>query len=624
MPLKPMHPARGLPTRRIQWLALAALALGCVGLDPGWLLGAFTLALVLVAALKLLEARDRRGRRLVALLQLVCCGLQAAQQPDLLPSLLQLLAAVLALAGLLQLESGQSLPLGLVLRRSLRVLGAALPMALVLFLLVPRVGPFGTSTAGPTGRASTGLSDTLDPGGIASLVDKDSPAARVAFSDDEPPPTGGRYWRVLVHSQFDGSRWQRDEDAEQTPRFPADVSAMAEVPGQPERDQVWLVEPSAFSAVPWDGAARPLSTRLHPEPEGELRLLRPALERRSYRLKELASPLGWQRQPPRRSDLQLPPTANPRLRELGRRWSQLGGPEARVLAAQAWFQSQNFRYDRNPGTLPQVNGLDAFLFERQLGFCGHYASSFSALMRAAGVPSRVVSGYLGGEWVVPMGGAPYLALRQSDAHAWSEVWLPKRGWTRVDPSVWANGTSGENLADRLSGAPTGNASTQQGWRWLQRQWWGLDMAWSRWWLGFDQSRQEALLAWLLGGQRWALGSLILGGMALGLGGALVMLRRDRQPPGDRQARAMAELLNQLRRLKIEARPGETLESLAERAGARYPALADPLQELMACHREQRFAPPATDRQAQRKLQQRWRLARRRLKSRNKGAIRQKS
>ena len=257
MPLKPMHPARGLPTRRIQWLALAALALGCVGLDPGWLLGAFTLALVLVAALKLLEARDRRGRRLVALLQLVCCGLQAAQQPDLLPSLLQLLAAVLALAGLLQLESGQSLPLGLVLRRSLRVLGAALPMALVLFLLVPRVGPFGTSTAGPTGRASTGLSDTLDPGGIASLVDEDSPAARVAFSDDEPPPTGGRYWRVLVHSQFDGSRWQRDEDAEQTPRFPADVSAMAEVPGQPERDQVWLVEPSAFSAVPWDGAARP-------------------------------------------------------------------------------------------------------------------------------------------------------------------------------------------------------------------------------------------------------------------------------------------------------------------------------------------------------------------------------
>ena len=107
-----------LPSRRLQWLAQAVLIAGCIGLDPGWLLGGFSLALVLMAGLKLLEARDRAGRRLVALLQLVGCGLLAAQQPDLLPSLVQLLAAVLSLAGLLQLESGQRLAWRVLLRRS--------------------------------------------------------------------------------------------------------------------------------------------------------------------------------------------------------------------------------------------------------------------------------------------------------------------------------------------------------------------------------------------------------------------------------------------------------------------------------------------------------------------------
>jgi hypothetical protein len=169
------------------------------------------------------------------------------------------------------------------------------------------------------------------------------------------------------------------------------------------------------------------------------------------------------------------------------------------------------------------------LFERRLGFCGHYASAFSALMRAAGVPSRVVSGYLGGRWVVPLGGASYLELRQSDAHAWSEVWLPGQGWQRLDPSSWVQAT-GAVGAGSQSPAQAGAGS------WLQRQWWGLDMAWSRWWLGFDQSRQEALLNWLLGERRWALGWLILAGLAAGLATGLVLLQRRGERHGDHLAR----------------------------------------------------------------------------------------
>lgn len=601
--------AMALPSRRLQWLALAVLALGCAGLDPGWLLGMFTLVLVLAAGLKLAEARDRAGRRLVALLQLVGCGLLAAQQPDLLPSLLQLLAALISLAGLLQLESGQGLSWRLLLQRSLQVMAAALPMALVLFLLVPRVGPFGPGAGWPASRATTGLSESLDPGSIATLVNNNAPAARVAFSTDRPPPAEQRYWRVLVHSHFDGSRWQREPDAERSPRAAARTLTAA-VPESGQADQVWLVEPSRFTAVPWNGAALPLDPTLQPQPVGELRLLRPALERRSYRLLEQARPLGWQSQPPRRLDLSLPGNANPRLLALGRSWTALADPAARVHAAQAWFQAQDFRYTTTPGALPPGDGLDAFLFERRAGFCGHYASAFSALMRAAGVPSRVVSGYLGGTWVEPISGASYLELRQSEAHAWSEVWLPGQGWLQVDPSRWARNNASGPGAVPARGALPGMG----GLAWLQRQWWGLDMAWSRWWLGFDRSRQDDLLTWLLGNRREALGWLILTAMSLALGLALLLLRRH-AGPGDQIGRDLASLLRTLRELGLEPGPGETLEQLAGRAASRHPALAAPLAQLVRCHGERRFGNVDPQR-----ARRRWQSALRELRRRRRTAI----
>ena len=240
------------------------------------------------------------------------------------------------------------------------------------------------------------------------------------------------------------------------------------------------------------------------------------------------------------------------------------------------------------------DGLDRFLFEQRVGFCGHYASAFSALMRAAGVPSRVVSGYLGGSWVVPLGGASYLELRQSDAHAWSEVWLPGQGWQRVDPSSWVqNGTAAPGT-DGFSRPVPGP------WSWVQRQWWGLDMAWSRWWLGFDQARQEELLNRLLGERRWALGWLILAGG----GGALA-----------------AGVLLVLGQLGLRAEPGETLEHLAGRAAALHPALAQPLAELVACHGERRFG-TGGNRTTARLARRRWRTGLRILKQRRRDAIRQ--
>lgn len=598
-----------LPSRHVQGWGLALLAVGCIGLDLSWLLSWFTIALVAAGALKLWEARSRGSRRLVALVQLIGCGLLAAQQPGLLPSLLQLACTVLALAGLLGLESSLAISWPMLLRRSLRVLAASLPLALVLFLLLPRLGPFGQADANRGPKASTGLSSALDPGAITELATDNAPAARVAFASDSPPAEGERYWRVLVHPRFDGERWERDEQS---------FRELLPLPRAERVEQLWLVEPSRFLAVPWDGRSLPLSRQLRADPRGELLVNRPAAETRTYQLGPGADLPPWQRQPATADDLWLPATGNGQLRALGQTWARLPDPRQRLEAARTWFLAGGFRYDIRPGQLPRRDGLDVFLFQTRVGFCGHYASAFTALMRAAGIPARVVTGYLGGEWVVPIGGTPFLEVRQSHAHAWSEVWLPDSGWQRVDPSSWARASPGPQAT------PAEAQQRLNALQWLQRQWWGLDMAWSRWRLGFDQSDQEALLERLFGSQRHLLGVVILLGLAAALLLGLAMAGRASAPRQgqDWLARDVQRLLRILQRRGITPLPGECLADLCERAAARQPEQALPWRSLAEQHTLLRFAGLADGSGRARQARQAWKVALQQVKRPGKSAIRQ--
>ena len=177
LPLPRLRSPRSGTAAALQWLALLLLAVALTGLQPTTLFGGMAIGLAVLTALKLWEARSLAEQRIVSLLQLVCIGLVAAQRPDLAASLLQLAVTLLALAGLLALELGEGLGWRVLLRRSLQVLAAALPVALVLFLLVPRLAPFSTVRLEGGAAAVVGLNEQLDPAGIAQLASLQAPAA---------------------------------------------------------------------------------------------------------------------------------------------------------------------------------------------------------------------------------------------------------------------------------------------------------------------------------------------------------------------------------------------------------------------------------------------------------------
>ena len=607
---------------------MALLTAAAWGVAPFSLLGGLSLSLLVLTALKLREAKQRREHRLVCLLQLVTAGLLGAQQAALGSSLLQGLAVLVALAGLLKLELGGITNLGTLLRRSGQLVLAALPMALVLFLLFPRLGPF--TNIGGLGQlgsaATTGLSTTLEPGTIATLTQDRSPAARVAFPGGGPPPASQRLWRVLVHGQFDGQSW-RSLNAGTAGAGTAGAGAgggdpIIGGPQTPVATQVWLSEPNNFAEVPWSGAGLPLDRQLKVDGQGQLRYQGAVGARKLYSLAAAPAAPAWRRQAPTAQDLQMTAGTNPRLESLAASWRRQAAGDTKTAAgtktaggrkngangakavalAEAWFRQQGFRYSLNNPLLPQNAPLDALLFERRQGFCGHYASALSALMRAAGVPARVVSGYRGGTWVVPLGGSAFLDLRQSDAHAWSEVWIDGEGWRTLDPTLWVLG--GPTLGDPSSPsapatAPANSAASADRagpLDWIARQWWGLDLAWGQWWLGFDQSSQELLLQRLLGPYRdWA-GALLVGAVALTLAlgvAAYGWLRRRGE--GDLLQQELNQLLRSCARSGLVPQPGETISQFGRRLRQARPLLGPELEDFVGLLQQLRYGRPGDSR-----------------------------
>jgi transglutaminase-like putative cysteine protease len=580
------HPQPARATR----LGFAALVTAGVLLSFRTLNGLSAGATLLVAmtAAKLFEARARRDWYVIcgATLFLLLAACLDRQQLWRLP--LYASCLLLCLAALRGLSGGAPLPAATLLRESARQVLYALPLALLCFLFFPRL-PGAFWSLADDDEAITGLGDEMSPGRIARLSESDEPALRARF-DGAPPPAAQRYWRGPVLHDFDGFTWRRHRGA-------APPTGALEFRG-PAYHYSETLEPNTHgTVVALEMSQLPDTPYVSMSADFQLLALRPILEARSYELTGYpqAQMRGELAPAARQMDLALPANRNPRARELALRLrAQAADPAAYINSVYAFLHDGGFAYTLVPQPLGR-NSVDELLFDTREGFCGHYASAFVDLMRAAGIPARVVTGYQGGEWN-PIGG--YLLVRQRDAHAWAEVWLEGRGWLRADPTAVVAperlqrdllqfGDGLGSSATRLLGASRWLTNLLQAWD-AANAWWQDDV------VGFNFARQLNLAGRLgFGDGDWQTLAIALG-VALSawlawIAWSLRRLARAARP--DALTRAWQRIDRRLARAGMPRADSEGVLAFCERLALARPDTAAALLPLARRYAQLRYGPP---------------------------------
>ncbi|WP_459062709.1 transglutaminase family protein [Stenotrophomonas sp. PSU-St15] len=574
-----------MPVRLLLVLGMLAAIVWQMGLvRPGRDTGCALLAAML--AIKSSELRSLRDAR--SLLGFALFSPFAAFLLDQGPltTLLAALAGLCALLALQRLAQGEghadALPLRGQLKGVGRLLALGLPLALASFWLFPRLS---TPLWGVPERAvsTPGLSDSMEPGQWLDLMADDTPALRVQFFGAVPDPDQ-RYWRGPVLTDFDGRRWTRDRARTQRP--PAIVDA-----GARGWDYQIDYEPTDRRQL----VALDLPTRA---PEGstldaDMSLLSDrtlsALSR--WRLHSAPPQHFDSALPPylRRAALQLPAGFNPRTATLARQWRQEAGSndEAVVRRALQWITT-DFSYTLDTPVAGR-DPIDEFLFGYKAGFCEHFSSAFVVLMRNAGIPARVVTGFAGG---TRNRVGDYWVVRRMDAHAWAEVWLPQRGWVRVDPTA---AVAPERILDTLDDRLLADAGNPLQQRWLQLGQMGdwLRRGWNDLVLSFDARRQQQLfrplgLDDIKPGQ--LLSGFVMAALAAVLWMAWLLARGERER--DPLLRAWHRLGRRYARLGLAREPHEPALLWARRVHACRPDPA--LLALSQRFADARYAGTCTD------------------------------
>jgi transglutaminase-like putative cysteine protease len=554
-----------------------------------------TALLVVMVALKFLESTTARDQLVLVIISYFL--LFAATLGDRGPLMLVYLFAVvwLTTVGLLQLgRVGPLLGGRATIRQAGRLLLQALPIMAILFVLFPRLpGPLW-GIPGAESRGRSGLSDTMSPGDLTELGLSDDVAFRVDFYGLVPGPDR-LYWRGPVLSVFNGRTWSSDG-----PAMRPGMVDLLELSGEPldyrvmlePHDRRWVF--ALDMPVSW-------SPDLDIRMENHYQLVRTRRPIRSlfdyevrsypeYRTKEVLN------ERTRDYYLRLPPEGNPRSRSLAEQWRAESSNDREIIAkALALFRAEPFFYTLTPPPLG-ANTADDFLFQTREGFCEHYASAFTILMRAAGIPARVVTGYQGGERN-PLG--EYYIVYQSNAHAWTEVWLDGEGWVRVDPTAAvapdriSSGLSGRSLADEET-----RRSALANWPWLRRAMLAWDAAqtyWDVWVVGYGPELQRALLEALgISRPNWskllalAAGTVLLASLTLTMYLSWSFRRRRHR---DRAAAAFDQFCRRIERARVTPRrAGEGPLDFGRRAASSLPQNAEQIDAITRAYLRARYEP----------------------------------
>jgi protein-glutamine gamma-glutamyltransferase len=561
------------------------------GMEPG-----IALLLVLAGA-KMLESRTPREFQVLALIGWFLAFCAVLLENHLSRSVWTVVVLLLITACMVRFR--RSIPGAREPARVTAMLFAqALPLAVLLFFVFPRGLLDLGSALGRSRFGETGIDNVLEAGNIAKVALSSEVSFRVRFPDGKMPSNETRYWRCLTLWHCEGMRWTRGERLGYSPRLPspkgdADVRQVIDLEAHGKR---WL-----------PALDLPLMAKLRDEelsPEFDQTLVSPMSVQSSERFEvisrfKLAIPLDPSQVPDlpeshREAALQLPEKISPKLKELTDYWESVTQNDEQVVQiALNYVNTQGFRYSLEPGEYKGPQALEDFFLRRRVGFCEHFSASFATLMRMAGVPSRIVVGYLGGEYSDHNGG--YLIVKQSDVHAWTEVWLEKYGWLRIDPTaVLAPDRVNIDLSAFLAGGAE-EAERQRRTllgRSLQRLrlWWdSVNYGWQNQVIDYNQESQRGLLERV--GLRQSKLVLLIPSAAFVLVGGLLIAWWLRRPArhADPWMRLWQRLCRRVGKAGVQAwMPTEGPLAFAQRVALARPDLSPQFDPLVAMYISGRY------------------------------------
>lgn len=452
---------------------------GLFGRDAG------TNLFITALGLKLMEIKKERDLYLISYLAFIVAASQFLYEQSILMAAYILLVCCVLLATLVYINSSKTHTLA-AFKTAVIITVQALPIAVALFILFPRVEAPKWMLFNDPHHARTGLSDSMEPGSISDLGMSDELVFRVKFAGAIPPP-GQRYWRGPVLSYTDGKRWT--QAAFQKPLVRPVITGTAyqyTILMEPQ-DKHWVFAldmPKEFSSPLVQNVGYQLTTLDSPDKRAEYKVT-------SYPDYNT----GLINRSEYQTGTQLPGEPSDKIKQLV---SQLHGfdspPDNFINQLLNHFRVEEFHYTLTPPVMEE-NPIESFLFKTRYGFCSHYASAFVYLMRVAHIPARVVTGYQGGEQNKV---GDFLEIRQADAHAWAEVWLKDRGWVRVDPTA---AIAPERIEQEINlnrqtayGIAAANSPAYSWIKQARQLWSNVDYNWQRWVINYDNKSQSNFLS----------------------------------------------------------------------------------------------------------------------------------
>jgi hypothetical protein len=510
-----------LPPRGLRLVLTLAAFVGVLvtyqsylGRDPG------TTALILLSSLKLFELKTQRDFMFIIFLCYFLVFGNFLYSQDIQALTFMMVAVVLITAAVLRLNHGEKQPVKIkfLVKSGFRFFLLSVPFMVVLFFLFPRTSvPLWNLPQEGEKQAKSGFNDRVRPGQIAELAAVKKNAFRVSFPDGNMPAPRDLYFRGLVLWFTDGKGWFQGvlRSTYRRRRFQEeDETTIQQTFTLEPHNARWLFGLDTPVVIP--RGARILPGRIFQSNWPISKIIR-------YGVVSSLQPKNPESlsRIHKRWALQLPSDRESRLIDLGRSWGEEAASDAAVVQrALDHFRDSDFTYTLRPGAMDEEQPLEDFFFNKRQGFCEHYAAAFALLMRGAGVPTRMVLGYQGGEYNTV---GEYLLVRQSDAHAWCEVWLEGEGWKRVDPTAAVSPERveyGMDISSRMASMrgsrdDDGSDAVQRAMRrtflrkvlrFLEQHWDNINNKWDLWIMTYDRFRQRDILRalGLSGFNRWSL------------------------------------------------------------------------------------------------------------------------